>query len=119
MPYQINGTGIPLEPEEGRWLERDMLGYDGNGRPLYAPTHQFEMRWGLMSAGEVWQLQSWFQSVGATGSVVVGLPRYAWPAYEFRNYSGCYISEPTVNTYFTEHYTDVKLLVTNIRVEEV
>lgn len=117
--YQINGTGIPLEPTEGRWLERELIGYDGNGRPIYPATRQFELRWGLADPGEVWQLQEWFQTIGATGSLVASLPRYAWPAYEFHAYSGVYIHEPTVNTYFTEHYTEIVLLVTNIRTEDV
>jgi hypothetical protein len=119
MPYQINSTGIPLEPEEGRWMPRVLLGYDGNGRPIYEPTRRFEIRWGLKTPGQVWQLQEWFQTIGATGSISADLPRYAWPAYEFRTYSGIYMNELEVGSFFTENYRDATLLLSNITTEEV
>jgi len=119
MPYQINSTGIPLEPEEGRWMPRPLLGMDGNGRAIYPPTREFEIRWGLKTPGQVWQLQEWFQSIGSTGTISADLPRYAWPAYEFRTYSGIHMQEPEFNRFFTENYTDVRLLLTNITTEEV
>ena len=67
--YQINGTGIPIDPTEGRWMDQDIEGIDGNGRAIYASTREFEMRWGLLSAGQVWQLQEWWQTIGATGTI--------------------------------------------------
>lgn len=119
MTYQINGTGIPLEPEEGRWIPRKLLGVDGNGRAIYPPTREFEFMWGHSSPSQTWQLQEWFQMIGATGTISIQLPRYAWPAYEFHLYSGCIMQEPEFRQYFTENYTDVILLVTNITTEEV
>jgi hypothetical protein len=117
--YMINSTGIPLQPEEGRWMPRRLLGIDGNGRPIYPPTREFELRWGLSNPGETWQLQEWFQGIGATGTISADLPRYAWPTYEFRVYSGIFMQEPEFNTFFAENYTDVTVLLTNITTEEV
>ena len=119
MPYQINSTGIPLEPEEGRWMPRTILGLDGNGRAIYPATREFEFRWGLKTPGQLWQLQEWFQTIGATGTISADLPRFAWPAYEFHTYSGIYMQEPEVNQFFTENYMEVRLLLTNITTEEV
>ena len=113
--YKVNGTGIPLQPTTGRWLPRRLLSVDGNGRARYAPTREFELRWGLKNPGQRWQIQEWFQGIGATGTVVVDLPRYAWSAYEFHPYSGVFIREPEDNVYFFQNYTEVVLLVTNIR----
>jgi hypothetical protein len=119
MPYQINSTGIPLEPEEGRWIPRKLLGVDGNGRAIYPATREFEIRWGLANPGEAWQWQEWFEGIGSTGTISADLPRYAWPTYEFRVYSGIYMQEPEFNRYFTENYLDVRVLLTNIITEEV
>ena len=117
--YQINGTGIPIDPTEGRWMDQDIVGIDGNGRAIYASPREFEMRWGLLSPGQVWQLQDWWQTIGATGTITAALPRYAWPVYEFYTYTGVYIQQPRLDVYFTEHLTDVALLITNIRTEDV
>jgi hypothetical protein len=57
--YEINGTGIPIDPTEGRWLEQDIEGLDGNGRAIYSRTRDFEMRWGLLSPGQLWQADNW------------------------------------------------------------
>lgn len=117
--YQINGTGIPIDPTEGRWLEQDIEGIDGNGRAIYARTRDFEMHWGLLSPGQVWQLQSWWQTIGATGTVTAALPHYAFPTYTFQTYTGVYLQQPRFDAYFTEHLTDVTLLITNIRTQDV
>jgi len=117
--FEINGTGIPIDPTEGRWMPRDVEGIDGNGRAIYASTREFQFRWGLLSPGQVWQLQEWWQTIGSTGTITAALPRYAWPTYTFFTYTGVHIQEPVVDVYFTENYTDVTLLVTNIRTEDV
>ena len=119
MSYQINGTGIPLEPEEGRWMPQTVLGIDGNGRAIYPPTREFELRWGLMSTSQYWQFQSWWQSIGATGTVTADLPKYASAAYEFYTYTGVFVQQPESRQFYTEHYTDVVLLITNITTESI
>jgi len=118
--FQINGTGIPLDPTEARWIPRDVEGIDGNGRAIYSSVREFQFRWGLLSPSEVWQLQEWWQTIGATGTVTVRLPQYAFPTFTFFTYTGVYIQEPVFeDAFFTENYQDVTLLVTNIRTEDV
>ena len=119
MAYEINGTGIPIDPTEGRWMDQDIEGIDGNGRAIYAGPREFEMRWGLLSHDQVWQLQDWWQTIGSTGTITAALPRYAWPVYEFFTYTGVYIQQPRLDVYFTDSLTDVTLLVTNIKTEDV
>lgn len=119
MPYRINGTGIPLEPEEARWMPQTVLGVDGNGRAIYPPTREFEMRWGLMSNSQYWQFQSWWQSIGATGTVTADLPKYASAAYEFQMYTGVVMRQLESHQFFTQYYTDVVLLLTNITTDAI
>lgn len=114
MTYAVNGTTITTQPETGKWSERDELGRDGNGRPIYVGPREFEMKWGLLSMSEWLQLQTFFSSVGATGTAVVALPQYGASSYQFYSYSGCILSEPTVGVYFEEHVSDVRLIVNKI-----
>jgi hypothetical protein len=100
-------------------MPRDVEGIDGNGRAIYSRVREFQFRWGLLSTAQVWQLQEWWQTIGATGTVTAALPRYAWPTYTFFTYTGVYIQEPVLDVYFTESLTDVTLLVTNIVTEDV
>jgi len=114
MPYSINGTDLTMQPTEGRWVDRDALGRDGNGRNIYPAPREFEMKFNLISTSDLQQLQTFFSAVGATGTVVVSLPQYGASAYQFYSYSGCILSEPTVNAYFEEYLNDVKITVSKI-----
>jgi len=114
MTYRINGTALDPQPTTGRWVQRNIFGRDGNGRAIYEPLRRFEMRWGLLNAEEFDDLQTYFLSIGSTGTVIVDLPVYTTGTYSFRSYTGCYIDEPTTGPFFTEHYQDVLLLVSNI-----
>lgn len=96
-------------------MPRTKIGTDGNGRPIYSAVREFELSWGLVDATTISQLQTFFNLVSATGSVVVSLPKYANSSYVFYDYTGCVLQEPEWGAYFTEHNTEVVLLVTKIR----
>jgi hypothetical protein len=113
--YAVNGTNITIQPTSGQWRARDLLGIDGNGHPVYSPYRQFEMTWGLANSDEADELQTFFASLGNTGTAVVDLPKYADATYQFYSYTGCIIQEPEWGVYFAEHYTDVTLLITKIK----
>ena len=81
--YAINGTDITLPPTSGRWLPKEPLGIDGNGRAIYSGVRQFELEWQLISPSEYYQLQTFFDAVGNTGTVVVDLPKYGASSYIF------------------------------------
>lgn len=112
--YKINGTTLDIQPQYGEWREREEIGRDGNGRPIYPAPREFEIKWGLISMSEWNQLQTFFGSVGATGTSVVDLPKYSGPSWLFQSYSGCILSEPIVGQFFEEHVSDVRLLVSKI-----
>lgn len=115
MTYKIQSVEISIQPTEGRWLPRRSVGDDGNGRPIYSAVREFEMRWQLVDPAHVNTLQTYFNSVGATGTSVVDLPQYAASTYTFFSYSGTVLREPEFSPFFAENITDVVLLVTKIR----
>lgn len=118
MTYKINGTELDPQPTKGRWIPRKMINRDGNGRAIYEPTRQHELRWGLLNAEEYDDLQNHFLSVGATGTLIVDLPVYTTGSYVFHSYTGCYVDEPSPGNFFAEHYEDVTLLITDIITEK-
>ncbi len=111
--YAINGIG--LCPSTGRWLKRESIGIDGSGHPVYPATREFELKWDYLSADDFENLQTLYASVATTGTCVARLPQYAANSWTYYNYSGCVLNEPEVGEFFEEHYSDVVLLVTNIR----
>ncbi len=114
--YQINDVDITIQPTSGKWVERDILEFDGNGHPVYPPYYQFEIRWQLVDMSQVQQLQDYFNTIGRTGTASVNLPRYGYGTYLFRTYSGTVLQEPIYGVYFNEHQTDVTLLISKIRI---
>ena len=114
MPYKINGTDITLQPTTGKWVDREQIGIDGNGRALYSALREFELTWGLVSASEFNQLKGFFDSIGSTGSVVATLPQYGASSYTFYDYTGCILREMEAGEYFEERITDTKLLIVKI-----
>ena len=118
MTYRIGGTELDPQPTTGRWVPRKIQGIDGNGRPVYEPTRKFEITWGVLNPEEYDDMQDHWLSIGATGSLVVDLPLYTSGSYAFQSYTGCYVYEPEPGVFFAEHYTNVRLLISNIVTEK-
>lgn len=114
--YAVNGVNLSLQPSEGQWIEKDVLTRDGQGRPIYSALGEFVMSWGLMSTSEFNQLMGFYEYVSNTGTSVVDLPKWADADYKFYSYSGTIINRPTVGVYFNTYVTDVRLVVSSIRV---
>jgi hypothetical protein len=112
--FAINNVPLTLIPSSDRWVDRSPIGITGDGHEIYGRTHEYEMRWNLSSQASVFQLNNYFLAVGITGTVTVALPEYGALAYEFKNYSGCILSELQRGEYFAEYGMDVKLLIRNI-----
>jgi hypothetical protein len=112
--YAFNGTNLSLQPSEGKWVQRDSYGNDGNGRPIYGQYRQFELRWNLISSSDLSQIVGFFNSF-ATGTVVACLPQYGGSQFLFVNYSGCVLSEPQTEAYFEEHTQDVSMIIIKIK----
>lgn len=114
--FAINGIEFLLPPTEYKWLPRTLLGRDGMGHPIYSGIREFEIRWQLATQTDYWQLQEWFNMMSNTGTLVVDLPTYgASGTFTFTSYSGCTITEPEAEMYFSEHKTNMVLIVGNIR----
>lgn len=113
--FALNGTNLTLQPSTFGWENRDSLGIDGNGRPIYSSLGSFQMYWGLMSTSELAQLVGIFDTVSTTGSVVADLPEWGNSGYYFYPYSGVVMQRPQVGDYFNSYVTDVRLVITNIR----
>lgn len=113
---KINGASLPLQPSEHRWVDRDQLGADGNGRAIYTPYREYELKWDMLSPDEFNTMNGYFLSIGQTGTVNVDLPKYPPTAtYQFQTYSGTVLRELTYSNYFENYYKDVKLLIVRVR----
>lgn len=113
--YKINGVEILLQPTTGRWIPRQTLGIDGNGRAIYPALRQFELNWQLGSQADFDDLLTYFESLTVTGSLVVDLPKWDNSVYVFESYTGCLIREPEAGPYFTQNKLAIRMLITNIR----
>ena len=111
--YSFNGTDILIQPTAGKWVNRDIQGFSGDGHPEYAGVREFELSWQLISMETAQQLQNFFSALGSTGTVVARLPRYRQP-WNFEYYSGTILGEPSSDEYYEQHETNMVLVVYNI-----
>jgi hypothetical protein len=114
MTYKLNGVALDPQPTTGRWVLLEPLDEDGNGRPLYSGLMSFEMMWQLAAPTLFASLLSTWVQQSASGTVVADLPKYNSSTYTFYGYSGCILERPTIDPYFQQHETNVKLVVKNI-----
>lgn len=114
--YAVNGTNFSLQPSEGRWEPKDIIGRDGQGRGIYPALGDFTIMWDFMTTSEFKQLNDFYEYVSNTGTSVVDLPKWGDNDYLFYSYSGTIINRPTAGSYFEKHYQSVQLLITGIRV---
>ena len=113
--YRLDGVELLLQPTTGRWMPRKALGIDGSGHPVYPGVREFEMRFQLGSPADYHQLQTFFEGVSNTGTVVAYLPKYGHDSYLFYGYTGCTLQEPDADEYFSEYQKNFVILITNIR----
>lgn len=114
--FAINGVNLTLQPSSFQWEELELLGRNGQGRAIYPAQTTFLLNWGLMSTQDLDQIIGLYDTVSVTGTAVVDLPEWGHADYYFKSYSGTLLNRPTVGEYFNTYVTDVKLVVTKIRV---
>jgi len=114
--YAINGTDLLLQPTSGRWIPTSPLGITGDGHPIYSSIHEFEINWTLTSQLDLDQIQDFRDMIWLTGTASVDLPSYRGSAYVFQTYSGCSIFEPERGVYYSDHTTDFRIVIGNIRI---
>lgn len=113
--FALNGTNLTLQPTTSQWLERQVLGYDGTGHPIYPAVREYQWTWQLINASDLSQIIGFYNAVQNTGTCSVDLPAWGNSQYLFTTYSGCTLQEPQVSENFAEHTMNVKLLILNIR----
>jgi hypothetical protein len=113
--YSFNGANLLLMPTEAGWMERELVGLSGNGRPTYPALRQFQMTWELMDMASFSQIQGFYDAIQSTGSVIVDLPKYGATPYQFYSYSGCTLEEPRVGKFFEQWVQGVSLLILKIK----
>ena len=116
MTYKIDGTELNLQPTSGRWIENTSYGIDGRGHPVYSSLREFEISWDLIDIDDLDQIYSFYETCVLSGGSVVELPKYSYSSYSFYAYTGCVLYEPTVEQYFQEYVTNVRLLIAHINV---
>jgi hypothetical protein len=113
---KINGTSLPVQPSTHRWIDREQIGTDGNGRAIYTAFREYELKWDLLSPDEFNTMNTYFLSIGQTGTANVDLPKFPpTSTYQFQTYSGTILRELTYSEYFENYYKDAKLLIVRIR----
>ena len=113
--YGVNGIKLTLQPSQGVWEGLDIIGFDGDGRPIYPSVGEFTLSWGLMSTSELKQINDIYLSVSNTGTVVTELPKWGDTDYLYYAYSGTIVDRPTVGEYFMGYVTNVALVIGKIR----
>lgn len=113
--FGVNGINFILQPTDSQWGNREELGIDGGGHPIYPAFREYELSWALARPEDVKQLIDVYRSVGNTGSATFDLPEWGADGYKFVSYSGCTMNEPKVGKYFNEYITDVKLTIMKVR----
>lgn len=115
--YAINNTELTLQPSIGRWEEKQIIGYDGSGRPIYPAVGDFTLEWDLISTSDMKQLIDFYDYVSNTGTSVADLPEWGDNEYKFHSYSGTFPNRPIAGEYFMGHVSNVKMTISNIRVK--
>ena len=115
MPYTLNGTAMDPQPTTGDWVLLDALDDDGNGRPIYSALMDFVMTWQLADTAMFNSILNQWSAASASGSVVAGLPKYGQSTYVFYSYSGTYPERPTIDAYFEQYHTNIKMVIRNVR----
>lgn len=115
--YAVNSVNLLLQPTTHQWVDRELIGTDGNGRGVYPAVGDFELGWELMDNASFNQLVNAHKSTINTGTSVVDLPKWNDPLFTFYSYSGTYFQRPSYSGFFMEHYQGVRLIISNVRTD--
>jgi len=110
----FNGSVLITQPSTHGWNQRDSVGIDGNGVEVYVAPREYSLKFDLLDTDEFNQIYTLFLAQGVTGSLVSTLPKWNASPYQWYQYSGTIIREPTYEGYFQNYYQNVYLLVVRI-----
>lgn len=108
----FNGTGLMVQPTTAGWVQQDEIGINGLGISIYPALREFQLTFNLTSQGELYELINYFDQIGTTGSIVATLPAWGANTFQYRNYSGVVLKQPSMTEYFAEQWsTEVNLVL--------
>lgn len=115
--FTINGVAFTRQPTNHRWRNQDTLGISGDGHAMYPAYREYELEFDFSTQAEFYDFNTYWQSVGQTGTVVVELPEHPTTAstYGFREYSGVVVNQPEYQSFFENYYGSGRILLTRIR----
>jgi len=112
MSFQINGTDLLTEPTDHYWVAKTVLGFDGNGHPIYVTPRQYQLSYDWISSDSFAQLINFYQS--CSGTIPVTLPMWNSATGGFASYTAT-LEEPTYTKSFEGFYGSVNFLILNIK----
>lgn len=115
MPYKLDGVELVTDPLDGHWVDQEVLGIDGNNRPIYPATRMFEMVWSMLSPEMFNQIFDQWQALDTTGSIVVDLPKLGVDPFVFDSFTGAIVDQPIMGEFFQGFYKKVTMLIRNVR----
>lgn len=110
----FNGATLSNQPSEHGWMERDSVGTDGNGIPVYVAPRSYELKWDALDEDGWNEIYTYFTTMGVTGTIVASLPKWKGTNYQFQNYSGTVLREMTYDGWFMNYYRNVRLVISRI-----
>ena len=118
--YEVNGTPMLLMPESGGWNPREVLGTDGQGRPIYSPLYSYRLSWSPMSPAQAYQIFEYFTQVSVTGTMCMVLPTHPRDpisvSYTGTSYCGVMFEEPIMDRFWEENLIGISVQVVNITI---
>lgn len=110
----FNGTILSAQPSEHHWVERDVIGTDGNGVNIYVAPREYELKYDFLDTDQWGEIYNYFLAQNVTGSIVASLPKWNTSPYVMYAYSGTIIREMTYEGWFQNYYQGVRLLIVRI-----
>ena len=112
--FAFNGNVLSHQPTNHNWEDRDVIGTDGNGQNVYVAPREYKLQWDYLNTEEWNEIYAYFLAQGVTGSVTSSLPKWRTTPYQFYNYSGTVLREPTYENWFENFYSNVRLTIVRI-----
>lgn len=112
MTFAINNTNFITQPSNHKWLDRTLLGTDGNAHAIFPAVRQYELDWDWLEPDGFAQLIGFYLS--CTGTCQITLPCWNSATGGYASYSAT-LREPTYSNSFEGYYGGVKLIALNVK----
>lgn len=115
--FQINTVLMP-SPSDYQWHSPEILGYNGAGKPRYAPYYSITLTWNYMSVDDFSKVMRAYEI--NTGIVHVNLPT-VWGnetnPYRYVTYYAVNLDRPIIEGVDTQNYkSNIKMTIRKLSV---